>query len=93
MNRFIGVLQTVLPVLVMLGIGMLCRRKALISREGVNALKNVVVNITLPAVLLSAFATTRYTLMDLLIPLLMFLVCLRGIASTVDCMVAYLNML
>ena len=78
MNRFIGVLQTVLPVLVMLGIGMLCRRKALISREGVNALKNVVVNITLPAVLLSAFATTRYTLMDLLIPLLMFLVCLAG---------------
>ena len=78
MNRFIGVLQTVLPVLVMLGIGMLCRRKALISREGVNALKNVVVNITLPAVLLSAFATTRYTMMDLLIPLLMFLVCLAG---------------
>ena len=59
MNRFIGVLQTVLPVLVMLGFGMLCRRKARISREGDNALKNVVVNITLPAVLLSAFATTR----------------------------------
>ena len=36
MNRFIGVLQTVLPVLVMLGIGMLCRRKALISHESVN---------------------------------------------------------
>ena len=78
MDRMIGVLQTVLPVLVMLGIGMLCRKKALISREGVNALKNVVVNITLPAVLLSAFATTQYTFMDIVIPLLMFLICLAG---------------
>ena len=57
------VLQTVLPVLLMIGIGMLCRRKNLISREGVNALKSTVVNITLPAVLLKAFATTRYTFM------------------------------
>ena len=70
------VLQTVLPVLLMIGIGMLCRRKNLISREGVNALKSTVVNITLPAVLLKAFATTRYTFMDVVIPLMMFGVCL-----------------
>ncbi len=76
MNRIMEVLQTVLPVLVMLGIGMLCRSRRLISREGINALKSVVVNITLPAVLLSAFATTRYTLMDIVIPLMMFGVCL-----------------
>ena len=75
MNRIMEVLQTVLPVLVMLGIGMLCRSRRLISREGINALKSVVVNITLPAVLLSAFATTRYTLMDILIPLVMFGIC------------------
>ena len=78
MEKIIGVLQTVLPVIVMLGIGMLCRTKKLISREGINTLKFVVVNITLPAVLLSAFATTRYTWMDIVIPLLMFLVCLAG---------------
>lgn len=76
MNRIVEVLQTVLPVLVMLGIGMLCRSRRLISREGINALKSVVVNITLPAVLLNAFATTRYTLMDIVIPLMMFGVCL-----------------
>ena len=64
-----------LPVLVMVFIGMLCRRKKLISREGVNALKNVVVNITLPAVLLQAFASTQYTFMDIVIPLMMFAVC------------------
>ena len=75
MSRVVEVLQTVLPVLVMLLIGMLCRSRKLISREGVNALKNVVVNITLPAVLVNAFATTSYSLMDVVIPLLMFLVC------------------
>ena len=78
MSRFMEVLQTVLPVLVMIGIGMLCRVRGLISREGVNALKSVVVNITLPAVLLSAFATTTYTFMDVAIPLMMFAVCLAA---------------
>lgn len=76
MSRSIEVLRTVLPVLLMILIGMLCRRRKQISREGVNALKNVVVSITLPAVLLKAFATTRYTFMDIVIPLLMFAVCL-----------------
>jgi len=72
------VLRTILPVMLMLGIGMLCRRRQMISREGINALKSVVVNITLPAVLINAFATTRYTLMDVAIPLMMFLVCLAA---------------
>ena len=72
------VIRTILPVVLMLGIGMLCRRRKLISREGVNALKGVVVNIALPAVLLNAFATTRYTLMDVAVPLMMFSVCLAA---------------
>ena len=72
------VLKTILPVVVMLAIGMLARRKKLIAREGVDAMKSVVVNITLPAVLLNAFATTRYTLMDVVIPLMMFAVCVAA---------------
>ncbi len=71
----IEVIRTILPVIVMLVIGIFCRRSGMISREGIGALKNVVVNITLPAVLLNAFATTSYTLMDVVVPLLMFLVC------------------
>ena len=71
-------LKIILPVMLMLGIGILCRQRQIISREGVNALKSVVVNIALPAVLLNAFATTRYTLMDVVIPLIMFLVCLAA---------------
>ena len=72
------VMKIVLPVVLMLGIGIVCRRRRIITREGVNALKSVVVNITLPAVLVNAFATTRYTLMDVAIPLMMFLVCLAA---------------
>ena len=78
MNHVTTVLQTILPVLLMLCIGMLCRSRGLISREGINALKSVVVNITLPAVLLSAFAATRYTLMDVIVPLMVFLTCLAA---------------
>ena len=74
MDRTIEVLRTVMPVMLMLLIGMLCRSRKLISREGVNALKSVVVNITLPAVLLNAFATTSYTFLDII----MFLVCLAA---------------
>ena len=78
MNRFTEILQTVLPVVLMLMIGMICRNRKLISREGIRSLKNVVVNISLPAVLLNAFATTTYTFMDIVIPLMMFLVCLAA---------------
>jgi len=69
------ILSTVLPVLVTLLLGVICRKRSALSREGVNALKNVAVNIALPAVLLNAFATTRYTWADLVIPLIMFAVC------------------
>ena len=86
MSRTIEVLQTVLPVLIMIGIGMLCRTRGLISREGVNALKSVVVNIALPAVLVSAFATTQYTSMDVLIPLMMYAVCMAAWALGKACM-------
>ena len=71
-------LRTILPVVLMLLIGILCRKKQIITREGIDALKSVVVSIALPAVLLNAFATTQYTLMDILIPLFMFLICLTG---------------
>ena len=78
MSHLAAIFRTLLPVVVTLWIGMVCRSRKLISREGVNALKSVVVNITLPAVLLGAFATTRYTLMDVAVPLMMFLVCLAA---------------
>ena len=73
-------LETALPVFLTLALGWLCRKKSLLTREGVQALKNVAVNLTLPAVLLSAFATADYAPGQLVLPLLMFCLCVGALA-------------
>ena len=75
MQTLTAVLEKALPVFVMLAIGMLCRRKQLISRAGIDAMKSFAVNITLPAVMLSAFATASYSRESLIVPLVIFAVC------------------
>lgn len=69
------VLSKALPVFVMLALGALCSKKNIISREGINALKTFAVNITLSAVMFSAFATAEYTSDSLWTPLTIFIVC------------------
>ena len=78
MSKSLEILSTVLPVIIVLALGMLCRRKQILSREGINSIKNLVVNITLPAVLLGAFATTPYKLKELILPVMMFIVCIAA---------------
>ena len=68
----------VLPVMIMLGIGMLCRSRGLLTRAGVDALKTVAVQIGLPAVLLHTFAAAEYSVATLLVPLYMFLLCVAA---------------
>lgn len=75
MNTMIVVAQKALPVFVMLALGMLCRKTKMISREGVAAMKTFAVNITLPAVMLNAFATASYSRESLIVPLVIFSVC------------------
>jgi predicted permease len=75
MGAIVAVLETALPVFLALGLGILCRKKSVLTREGVDALKKTVLNLTLPFVLLEAFATAEYTFAALLLPLLMFGVC------------------
>lgn len=75
MTNVIQVLNTILPVILILGIGIICRRSGIISREGIGALKSVVVNITLPAVMLGAFATMDYSWKNVIITLMMFAIC------------------
>ena len=79
MIDLIGILEKALPVFLMLGLGMLCRRTKLLRREGVNTLKSVAVNITLPAVMFSAFATAEYSLSSISIPAVMFAACLLAL--------------
>lgn len=75
MDKLLTVLQTALPVFLALGLGMLCRQKNFLTREGIDSLKKVVLNITLPAVLVHAFATAQYTSETALLPGLVFAVC------------------
>lgn len=75
MDKVITVIQTVLPVFLALGLGMFCRSRNFLSREGVDALKKVIINLTLPFVLLNAFATAEYSVAALVLPALMFGVC------------------
>lgn len=75
----IHLLETALPVFTALFLGMLCRKKQILSREGLDALKKVAVDISLPAVLFAAFAEAEYTPGSLYLPLIMFVLCLLAL--------------
>ena len=75
MTTLIRVIETALPVLAALLLGMFCREKKFLSRDAIDALKKVAVNLTLPFVLLNAFATADYRGNALVQPLLIFVLC------------------
>lgn len=84
MEKLITITETALPVFLALFLGMLCRKTGFLTRDGVDTLKKVVINLTLPAVLLSAFASAEYTVSTLIFPVLMFaLSCLALILGKV----------
>lgn len=76
----ITVLQTALPVFAALVLGVICRSKGFLTRDGIDTLKKVVLNLTLPFVLVEAFATAEYTSAAILLPLVMFAVCCLALA-------------
>lgn len=75
MTIFISVLETALPVVLALLIGMFCRKEQFLSRDGIDALKKTVINITLPAVLVNALATAQYDRNSVLVPAVIFGAC------------------
>lgn len=79
MDKLIGVLQMILPVILMLSIGMICRKRGIIQKQGVSGLKSLVVNVCLPAVLLKAFFTAAYGLGIVITAAAMFAVCLAAL--------------
>lgn len=80
MDFLLSILKTALPVFLALGLGMLCRSLKFLTRDGIDALKKVVLNITLPAVLLNSFATTEYSLSTAVLPVSIFLICCLALA-------------
>ena len=78
MDKLTGVLQMILPVVLMPAIGMICRKKGIVQKQGIAGLKALVVNVTLPAVLIKAFYTADYGLGIVITALSMFAVCLAA---------------
>lgn len=79
MESLISIFETALPVFLALILGMLCRRLDFLNRDGVETLKKVVLQITLPAVVLSSFATAEYSTSTIAVPVVMFLLCCLGL--------------
>ena len=75
MDKLISVISTALPVFLALAMGMMCRSKGFLTRDGVDTLKKVIVNLTLPFVLFNSFATAEYTLSALILPIIVFIIC------------------
>ena len=75
MDKLITILQTALPVFLALGVGVFARRKQFLTRDSIDAMKKLVINVTLPFVLLSAFASADYNKAALVLPTMVFLLC------------------
>lgn len=61
MGKIVDVLQVVLPVAAMILLGILARKKRILSPAGVEDIKSLIVNICLPAVIFSTFYATEFT--------------------------------
>lgn len=75
MDKLVSVIATALPVFLSLAIGMMCRSRQFITRDGVDTLKKVIINLTLPFVLFNSFATAEYSISSLILPVVVFAVC------------------
>ena len=67
MELVLNITEMVAPVIVMIGLGYLCRVKRYFNQEGLQGLKAVIGNITLPVVLFNAFFTADYNSRVLLV--------------------------
>ena len=73
------ILTTALPVFAALFVGVLCRKKQLLDRAAVSTLKRLALDVALPFMIFPAFASADYSRKQLVIPLLMFTVCLTAL--------------
>lgn len=55
------ILEIILPVLVMLVLGMACRKLKLLTKSGIDNMKLLVTNIMLPVAIFHALATADYS--------------------------------
>ena len=75
MDKVISVTATALPVFLALFMGMMCRSRGFLTRDGVDTLKKVIINLTLPFVLFNSFATAEYSLSSMVLPVVVYVLC------------------
>ncbi len=75
-----AVAEKILSVIIMILIGFWCRRKNIVTKDGLGGIKAAISNIMLPAVLFNAFFTAEYSLKMAVVFLFIFAAC--GIALT-----------
>lgn len=73
MELALKIVEMVAPVIVMIGLGCLCRVRGFFNSEGLAGLKAVISNITLPVVLFNAFFTADYSPKVLLVFVIVYL--------------------
>ena len=78
METLPGVLKIVVPVIIMILIGMVCRKRCIIQKQGIAGLKAIIMNICLPVVLFNAFYQASYSLSIVVITIAMFLASLAA---------------
>ena len=81
MNELTGVLKVILPVILMLGVGIVCRKTDILKKSGIDALKAAVVNVFLPVVLIKAFYQAEYSPRIVIVAATMFAVCIAALAA------------
>ena len=74
-----SLLQVILPVIIMLIIGMICREKDLISLDGIEGLQALVMNFTLPISLFYTFYRAGIEADTVIFPITFFAVTAGGI--------------
>ena len=74
-----SLLQVILPVIIMLIIGMICREKKLIHPEGIEGLQALVMNFTLPISLFYTFYRASIKADTVIFPVTFFVVTAGGI--------------
>lgn len=70
-----NVIAVILPVVITVILGIICRKEKILSASDIDSAKKIAVNITLPAVSLSAYLNTEYSFRNLLIPLWVLICC------------------
>ena len=71
-----NVLTSVLPILMLIALGMVLRRARGLDDAGVTGLKQLIVSVSLPAVLFTTFLSTRFEPQHLWVIVIVFAVCL-----------------